>query len=99
MHTTRHPTRFPVWGLLILLALSAATQSTSQAPPAQEHEAAALRTTILEGLAEVQERSLHFWQRWGLDSTHGGVHGTLDFAGQPVQPTSKGLVQQARHVW
>lgn len=40
-----------------------------------------------------------FWKAHGPDREHGGYHGTLDRKEQPVAPTDKGLIQQARHLW
>lgn len=50
----------------------------------------------INGLAST---TFGFWQRHGLDTQHGGFHGTLGRDGTPLKPTKKGLVQTARHLW
>ncbi len=50
-------------------------------------------------LQRLSEQSTAFWLRYGPDRVHGGFHGTLDRDGSPVEPSDKGLIQQARHLW
>lgn len=57
------------------------------------------KESIVDGINSLIDNVFSFWQRFGLDAEHGGFHGTLDRAGAAVTPTSKGLVQQARHLW
>jgi cellobiose epimerase len=45
------------------------------------------------------EQAFEFWRRNGADPVHGGFLGTLDRKGQRAEPTDKGLIQQARHLW
>jgi mannobiose 2-epimerase len=40
-----------------------------------------------------------FWATHGPDPKYGGFYGTLDRAGQPIAPSNKGLIQQARQLW
>jgi hypothetical protein len=63
------------------------------------HSAALIKESILQDIGLLKANVFSFWQRHGLDPQHGGFHGTLDLAGAAVDPTSKGLVQQARHQW
>lgn len=60
---------------------------------------AEFKADLLQELVLLRNNVLSFWQHHGLDDEHGGFHGTLDQYGRPVEPTAKGLVQQARHVW
>jgi cellobiose epimerase len=45
------------------------------------------------------EDALRFWLRHGHDDEYGGFHGTLNRFGEPIEPSHKGLIQQARHLW
>lgn len=40
-----------------------------------------------------------FWLRYGPDPDHGGFHGRLGRRGEPQEPSTKGVIQQARHLW
>lgn len=42
---------------------------------------------------------IEFWTSKGVDRDFGGFHGTIDRAGEPKEPTDKGLIQQSRHLW
>lgn len=70
--------------------------SSSEASPSSDAE---LKSRILEDVGFLKGNVFNFWQLHGLDSESGGFHGTLDRAGKPISPTTKSLVQQARHVW
>jgi hypothetical protein len=54
---------------------------------------------VLQDLEFLRLNVLEFWARHGLDNEFGGIHGTLDRAGAAISPPSKGLIQQARHIW
>lgn len=56
----------------------------------------ALADTLHHAVCALHHR---FWQEHGPDYEHGGFHGTLSLAGDVVPPTTKGLVQQTRHIW
>lgn len=58
-----------------------------------------LTGSVLKDLGHIRENIYSFWQQLGPDERFGGFYGTLDRAGEPRAPTSKGLVQEARHVW
>lgn len=45
------------------------------------------------------EDATRFWLNHGRDTEFGGFHGTLNRFGEPIEPSNKGLVQQARHLW
>ncbi|EFJ52481.1 hypothetical protein VOLCADRAFT_86621 [Volvox carteri f. nagariensis] len=40
-----------------------------------------------------------FWSNFGPDNRYGGFYATLGRQGNPIQPTAKGVVQQARHLY
>ena len=85
---------------VVVVALLAASccwvliQTASSTSPTVE-----VTALLLHDLEDIRRHVLFFWQRYGLETVHGGFHGTLDRNGSPVDPTAKGLVQQARHVW
>jgi hypothetical protein len=58
-----------------------------------------LTGSVLKDLGHIRGNIYSFWQQHGPDERFGGFYGTLDRAGEPRAPTSKGLVQEARHVW
>jgi hypothetical protein len=58
-----------------------------------------LTGSVLKDLGHIRESIYSFWQQHGPDERFGGFYGTLDRAGAPRAPMSKGLVQEARHVW
>ncbi len=62
---------------------------------AEERRLAALRPR-LEALAS---DAIGFWKAHGPDAKHGGFHGTLDRSGNPIEPSDKGVIQTARHLW
>ena len=75
----------------ILLALSPVATSAAGAPGDV--------TSLLSDLGSMSKSTFRFWQQYGIDGRYGGFHGTLNFAGSLVDPTSKTLVQTARHAW
>lgn len=72
---------------------------TTTAAAAAQPTDAELIATVEQHAAHLAKDVLSFWKQHGLDEVHGGFHGTLDRYGEPSEPTAKGLVQQARHVW
>jgi mannobiose 2-epimerase len=54
---------------------------------------------ILQDLDSLTKSTFEFWQQHGLDAKYGGIHSTLDKAGQSIEPENKGIVQTARHVY
>lgn len=73
--------------------------SSQQQAATSSSSSRALTASVLGDLGQVRGLVYDFWQLHGPDEQWGGFHGTLDRAGQPVEPFGKGLVQQARHVW
>ncbi|HEY4159680.1 MAG TPA: AGE family epimerase/isomerase, partial [Polyangiaceae bacterium] len=62
--------------------------------------AAAARVQALRARLDALARSeFEFWATHGPDPKYGGFYGTLDRAGQPITPSNKGLIQQARQLW
>lgn len=82
-----------------------AASAAAQERPAPERtpDARARLDARLEGiqtrLSALAADSVEFWRGHGIDREQGGFHATLDRRGDPVAPTDKGLVQQARHLW
>ena len=62
-------------------------------------QSAKLLSSIKADVHAVMQDVWLFWARHGVDSTHGGFHGTLARDGGVIDPMDKGIVQQARHVW
>ena len=54
---------------------------------------------VLKHLPVLAAEAADFWLRHGLDRQHGGFHGHIDRRGLPGEPTDKGAIQQARHLW
>jgi cellobiose epimerase len=61
--------------------------------------ARALLRSFLPRLDRMAEEAAEFWRTHGPDPIHGGFHGFLDRQGEPREPTRKGIIQQARHLW
>lgn len=78
--------------LLLLLRLAAPVHCQSQTE-------AALKAQIKGDVASIKANVFSFWQQHGLDSDFGGFHGTLTRAGAATSPTTKGIIQQARHMF
>jgi len=73
-----------------------AASTSATAPPSNAPARLAAVARRLDALAvEFQA----FWQEHGPDRKNGGFHGTLDRAGQKKAPTTKGVIQQARHLY
>jgi len=56
-------------------------------------------TALAADLDTLTDSTFSFWEQHGVDKECGGFHGTLNEAGAPTDPDSKGLVQTARHVY
>src|SRR5262245_57545773 len=54
---------------------------------------------IAERLQQLASEVSEFWIQRGPDRKHGGFLGSLDRDGNAAAPTTKGLIQQARHLW
>ena len=54
---------------------------------------------LAERIRPIAEQSAEYWIEHGPDRQFGGFHGFLDRRGQPTEPSDKGLIQQARHLW
>jgi mannobiose 2-epimerase len=61
---------------------------------------------IKEKLADLKARldvladkTMAWWVTHGPDKEYGGFHGRLDRQGNPTDPSDKGIIQQARHLW
>ncbi len=91
----------------VLVALSACSSSSPPPPeprcggvfPPDWHESDARLDQIRERLDKLANEDFAFWKQHGPDREQGGFHGTLDRRGNPIAPTDKGLIQQARHLW
>jgi mannose/cellobiose epimerase-like protein (N-acyl-D-glucosamine 2-epimerase family) len=75
------------------------TTVSSTAETDSTASAQSLSQGIFRDLEHTRQQIYSFWQRKGLGERYGGFYGTLDRAGASVSPSTKGLVQQARHVW
>jgi len=73
-----------------------ALPATAEAPPALDPARLDAVARRLDSLATEFQA---FWQEHGPDPVNGGFFGTLDRAGQKKAPTSKGVIQQARHLY
>ncbi|KAI8465540.1 MAG: Six-hairpin glycosidase-like protein [Monoraphidium minutum] len=78
----------------------AAGRAAAAAPraPASTCRPGQLQAIVAQARA-LREGELSFWLKHGLDREHGGFHATMDRGGVAGEPSDKGLVQQARHVW
>lgn len=76
-----------------------ATTPEPVAAPGATSAQAGNESGVLQDVEFLRLNVLEFWARHGLDDEFGGIHGTLDRAGAAVPPQSKGLIQQARHIW
>ncbi len=69
-------------------------------PPPIPHGSPAERHAAVRAELDRLARDLiAFWRTRGPDPAHGGFHATLDPHGRPTEPTAKGLIQHARHLW
>ena len=92
-----------VLGLFLLAVTSkfagSSAQNTSSnssgSTSGSSSDPAALRST----LSSLADSTFRFWQLHGLDNDNGGFHGTLDRAGNPIEPRSKGVIQTGRHAF
>lgn len=55
--------------------------------------------SALKHLPVLAAECAEFWLIHGPDAEHGGFHGRIGRRGQPCDPTDKGAIQQARHLW
>lgn len=94
----------------LLLSIAVALGACSSSPPPRTcgyaathgfawHDSDARRDQIRNRLDELASDDWAFWKKYGADREHGGFHGALDRQGNPIAPTDKGLIQQARHLW
>jgi mannobiose 2-epimerase len=67
--------------------------------PAKQQTAEEILSDVLPRLNGLAARAFAFWAQHGPDRKYGGVHATLDRQGTPVEPTDKGVIQQARQLW
>ncbi len=74
------------------------TVSRERQSPGQQVDRARLLAAATR-LDKLSEGVMGFWLKYGPDTEHGGFHGTLDREGRPSEPTDKGLIQQARHLF
>lgn len=80
---------------------AAETVASSTAPPAAKaslNEGKRVEAIRLR-LDTLAHDAFSFWRTRGPDPKNGGFYGTLDRNGNPVAPTDKGCIQQARHLW
>jgi mannobiose 2-epimerase len=84
-------------------AVAVAAPADERATPRRSEHADAKLDARLERirarLSVLAADSVRFWREHGVDRELGGFHGTLSRRGDPVAPTDKSLVQQARHTW
>jgi mannobiose 2-epimerase len=85
---------------MIVLGTQAAARG-SRAPSLREldSQSVELLRPVLMRLGRMAREVVDFWMQHGPDPVHGGFHGFLDRRGQPADPTDKGVIQQARHLW
>jgi mannobiose 2-epimerase len=57
------------------------------------------REAIRRRLDALANESIGFWKSHGVDAKNGGFYGTLNRNGQAIEPSDKGAIQQARHLW
>jgi len=80
----------------------AAASAPTASSAAKVEQSAVDRARLLALAARLEKLSegvMGFWLEHGPDREHGGFHGTLDREGRPIEPTDKGLIQQARHLF
>ena len=79
------------------------TRSVGSHPPVLagklDDESVELIQSCLPRLGRMARELVDFWRTHGPDPIHGGFHGFLDRRGEPREPTDKGVIQQARHLW
>lgn len=80
--------------LSILIALIGFLNSSNLAA---QHEAQLIN--IKTKAIELSNKLYDFWFVNGPDNINGGFYGTLDKDGNSINPTEKGIIQQARHLW
>ena len=76
-------------------ALSAPTSAEAERAERERERLA----RVAERLDKLAREGMAFWKKHGPDREHGGFHGTLARDGAPREPTDKGLIQTARHLW
>jgi mannobiose 2-epimerase len=60
---------------------------------------AARLETIAKRLDRLAVELYEFWRIHGPDPAYGGFYGSLDRAGRKKAPTTKGIIQEARHLY
>ena len=82
--------------------IARATLGAKAAPVTVAAEAEVRATRVAHAKLRIEvllEDSMRFWLTHGRDAEHGGFHATLNRLGEPIEPSTKGLVQQTRHLW
>jgi cellobiose epimerase len=93
---------------LALIACARCPAAPASTPPSKGAQGVATAVAGVDGpriealkqrVTILLEDAIGFWLKHGRDEQFGGFHGTLNRFGEPIEPTHKGLVQQARHLW
>lgn len=83
--------------LLYLISVSTAfAQQKSATIPLQDR---ARLESMQQRLRVMGDDIIEFWLTHGIDEQYGGVYGTIDRTGNNIDPRTKGLIQEARHLW
>lgn len=88
--------------IVLLLSVTAPalhTASAQQQVFQQQQQEQQLLSQLRRDLDVIRTSVFQFWACHGLDNEYGGFLGMLLRDGTPTAPTTKGLVQEARHAW